>query len=169
MVINANSWTLDMVKWMKSRAWEVVIAFLLLLPIVAFDEIMTLRNELQSSDDYFIVRSVYVNDVIEGQDAILIYDRIVKRPFKGIWTAVVFTISKPDGNLYGVCNNSNIVYYEPAVKLPRAGVTLSWFIEKDCKLPPGEYSIQTVWEVEVSSMVKKYVKFTSNVFTVIPK
>jgi len=158
-----------MVKWMKSRAWEVVIAFLLLLPIVAFDEIRTLRNELQSSDDYFIVRNVYVNDVIEGQDAILIYDRTVNRPFKGRWTAVVLTISKADGSIYGVCNNSNIVHYEPVVKLPSTGVTLSWFIEKDCKLPPGRYSIQTVWEVEVSSMVKKYVKFTSNVFTVIPK
>lgn len=144
-----------------------LIAALIIIPFYIFTKLEEIQSRLIDPSDYFVVNNVHVEDAVRGGDPTVIYDRIVVRTFRGRWIAGVFSLPEQQGaEAYGVCNNSGEVEYKPSVKLPITGVTLSWFIEKDCKLEPGKYVLRTVWELLFPEGVVKRVRFTSNVFTI---
>ena len=148
------------------------IAALIIMPIYIFQQLDKINSKLSDPSDYFIVNNVHVGDAEEGEDHRVIYDRIVVRPFRGRWIAGVFSVpTEAGGTTYGVCNGSSEVDYKPSVVLPKTGVTLTWYMESDCvkTLPPGKYTLRTVWEIQLPGEVVKRVRYTSNIFEVLPR
>lgn len=115
---------------------------------------------------WFEVYDVYVPDFVEGDDPPIIYDKVVRKPFVGEWVADIRPFT--EGTPAAVCVGSGTSHYaveEQAKENP----TLEWYIGKDCKLPPGTYTMSTVWEVRPEGYPTKYVEKNSNVFTVFPR
>jgi hypothetical protein len=112
--------------------------------------------------DWFVVRKVDVADSPEGTDPALIYDREIRKPFEGKWIVEIIRIS----DKFKICSNDGSNMYEPKYNLPDAGVTLSWFIRKDCKLPKGQYVAQTYWTIKPEGFPEKKMRVVSNIFEV---
>lgn len=116
-------------------------------------------------EDWFTIRQVSVADFAAGtDDAPVVYDREIRRPFEGDW--IVKVIAIPDNVL--VCSGSGTNYYEPQDKVPEIGVTFDWFVGKDCRLAPGQYALRVHYKLRVIGYPEKYLDVSSNVFRVLP-
>lgn len=147
-----------------------VVAGSIILAWVIYDKLDAIQSNLVDTNDYFIVNNVHVADAKEGGNPKVIYDRLVVRDFRGQWIASVRRVAEREGDpAYGVCNNSQPVDYKKSTVLPKTGVDLEWYIEKDCKLKPGRYFLKTIWEIFLPGQVIKRVRYSSNIFTIHPK
>lgn len=107
---------------------------------------------------YFTVNTVEVADRPVGEDNPVVYGRVIEQPFWASWAAKI----KAVGDDRVACIGTGRHYYEPTDVITE--VTLSWFVEKDCALPVGDYIMSTVWTLDNGLSVRN----TSNVFRVLP-
>lgn len=121
----------------------------------------------EPSETFFEIKNVAVPNFIEGDDPNIIYDRVVKKPFSGTWNVEVHRAGEATD--YAYCTGSGTNRYEPKESLPKAGVTMSWFIGKICVLPAGQYTLQTNWEIRPDGYPTKHESYNSNLFRVLPK
>lgn len=119
------------------------------------------------AETFFEVKSVSVPDFIEGDNPLIIYDRHAKKTFFGYWNVEVHKLGEATD--YAYCSGSGSAKYEIKEQLPKIGVTLEWFIGKDCKLPPGQWILQTNWEIHAEGYPPKFLTFNSNLFNILPK
>ena len=134
---------------------------------VATDRYETMKLKAAPVDDWFSVRSVTIPDFVEGDDPMIQYDRQVHQEFSGTWNVEIHEVGGISD--YALCSGSGTNLYQPKEELPKAGVKLSWFIGKDCKLPRGQYIAQMNWEVRPIGVPTKALSITSNNFHVAPK
>jgi hypothetical protein len=118
-------------------------------------------------DHWFTVRSVTIPDFTVGTDPLIQYDRQIRQPFNGTWNVEIHPVGGEAD--YALCNGSGISFYEPKETLPKAGVTLSWFVGKECKLPEGQYIAQMHWEIRPVDVPTKILQISSNNFHVTAK
>ncbi len=112
--------------------------------------------------DWFLVRKVDIADSPEGTDPAVVYDREIRKPFEGKWIVAIIRTS----DKFKICNGNGESVYEPKYALPEAGVTLSWFIGKDCKLPKGQYIAEAFWTIKPEGFPEKKMRIVSNIFEV---
>jgi len=113
--------------------------------------------------NFFVVNSVNVSDTKYGYDPPVVYDRTIKRPFTGEWTA---EINNAETGVTA-CRGFGRSDYQPKDVLPDATVTLSWFVSAKCNLFPGHYVVETVWRVQPEGYEHpKILRNVSNIFTV---
>lgn len=124
------------------------------------------KKEVPAST-WFEVKNISVPNFVEGDDPMMIYDRKIIKPFHATWSVEVHRAN--DAVDYAYCYGSGNQFYEPKEILPKSGVTLSWFIGKDCKLPEGQYTLQASWEIRPEGYPTKIETYTSNLFRVLPK
>jgi hypothetical protein len=115
---------------------------------------------------WFEVKNVAVPNFIAGTDPQIIYDRTVHKPFSATWNVEVHLAG--DKTDFSYCTGSGVNNYEPSPEAKDANVLLSWFIGKDCHLPPGQYLLQTNWEIRPEGYPTKRESYSSNLFRVLP-
>lgn len=104
----------------------------------------------------------------DGQPALVVYDRKIKRRVFISYAAVIHRI-QPDTI---ACEAEGGPYwYDPDRKLPAPEeMTLAWWAPGDprcSKLPPGEYIMETCWTAQISSLLpEKAICVQSNPFTI---
>lgn len=125
------------------------------------------RREAMLPERWFVVSNVAVPDFIQGSDPIITYSRDVRLPFIGHWLADIHKAGSE--STFPVCSGSGTSRYEPTDAMPDTGVTLSWFMDKKCDLPPGKYILDTTWQIDPEGYPQKTTRFTSNPFTVLPQ
>ena len=118
------------------------------------------------AEAFFEVKSVSVPNFIEGDNPLIVYDRLVKKQFMGFWNVEVHMLAGATD--YAYCTGSGSAKYETKEQLPKIGVTLEWFIGKDCHLPPGQWILQTNWEIHADGYPPKFLTFNSNSFNILP-
>lgn len=116
--------------------------------------------------DWFIANEIHIPPHVEGENPFMTYDREVLKPFVGTWVVDIRAVGVKTA---AVCTGSGTSKYEPDEPVPANGVTLSWYIGKDCKLPPGEYVAETDWEIRPEGYPTKHERRVSNVFQVLPR
>lgn len=112
------------------------------------------------------IKNLAVPNFIAGTDPQITYDRTVKKPFSGTWNVEVHLAG--DKSDYSFCTGSGVNDYEPSPEAKDANVSLSWFMGKDCHLPPGQYFLQANWEIRPEGYPAKRESYSSNLFRVVP-
>lgn len=112
----------------------------------------------ERAEDWMIVNKVYVPDFYVGEDPEIIYDRTVVKAFFGRWNVKIYDAE----TTIPVCSSQGTNLYEP-IDYP-VGVTLSWYLGKQCNLKPGRYLMRSIWVVGDGLMARN----TSNIFEVRP-
>jgi len=127
---------------------------------------LDLRKEAEPIDNWLVIKSIQVPDHVLGEDAAVIYDREIKRPFIGTWTASVEAVP---ANRDFLCRASGVNDYQPGDALPSGGVTLSLIFGAHCPWYAGNFVLRTAWEIRREGYDIKVVRQTSRVFRVLPK
>ena len=114
------------------------------------------------------VPSIRVMNAKAGEDVRMFVDRRINRDFTAHWTAVIRLDNGSDSTV--VCAANAVSNYRQGSALPPL-VTLSWWTNGRCTtLPPGVYSITTIWELNGGTFLPdKEVEAVSNLFEVTPK
>jgi hypothetical protein len=118
-------------------------------------------------EEWFVVRNVAVPDFIEGTDPLISYAREIRKQFVAQWIVEVHPVGVKDN--FAICTGSGVNNYEPFEQMPENGVTLSWFIGKNCNLKQGKYILDATWSIMSEDMPPKVVRFGSNPFMVLPR
>lgn len=114
------------------------------------------------STDWFYVQSINVADGSAGNPNIpVIYDRVIKKPFVGEWYAEL----KRASDQFLMCSGNGKSLYDTNDTLPETGVTLKWFMNRECVLPPGQYFIETSYKIKADGYPEKNYRVASNLFT----
>lgn len=94
---------------------------------------------------YEVNRVAVIEPVYDGDEINLSVSREVKRPFDGEYDVII--VDEQTNSI--VCENGGSLRYEPDRTLPKP-LTLRWWINKECDLPPSEYYMVTRWKIEWS-------------------
>ncbi len=119
------------------------------------------------TDTFFEIKNVSVPNFIEGENPFIVYDRQIKKTFTGYWNVEAHMLAGSTD--YNYCSGSGSALYTPKETLPKVGVSLEWFIGKDCHLTAGQWVLQANWEIHAEGYPPKFQTYTSNIFTVLPK
>lgn len=123
----------------------------------------TASREAAPATDWFVVRNLSVADGLSGDSALpVVYDREIKKPFTGRWTAEIKNAETKTTACYG----GGSARYEPREALPGAGVDLEWLMQKRCSLSPGQYFVEINYDLFPANYPTKEYRAVSNVFTV---
>ena len=163
MILNPMMW--KTYHNIRRHLLEFAIAWLLFIGIVLmYNYIRQQERENAPATDYLEVKQVAVPDFAHGDNPVMIFDRIIKRAFHGVYTVEVQEV----GTLIALeeCTESFPVNYAPDKKLPKGGPTLFWFIGKKCEIPIGQYRLYTCWDIERERASTKHYCVTSPIFTV---
>lgn len=116
---------------------------------------------------WFEARSVFIASSRVGEPVPMVVDRVVKRPFTGIWYVTIRRWEAPGWVVY--CNTTGTSNYGVDSKLPSA-LTLDWWTAGACTpLPEGRYAIDTTWRIYgTGPLPTKDVRVVSNIFEVTP-
>lgn len=120
-----------------------------------------------SAENFLEVNAVFVNDTVQGTDAIMVVNSIVFVNFPGEYSVIV----KDALDRTAVCTASDSLTYKTReTALPPQ--TLSWWAnDGECTaatLSPGAYYVDTTWWIShgVPGYERTTVNVESNVFTV---
>lgn len=155
------------------RTVELVFAAFLVFLLTSYLKQQELdRFDAIPATDWFEVTELFVPNFVVGQDPIISYSREIKKPFQGFW---VVEVERRDGRsdrerFFSACSGAGTNNYVPGDYLDPDKLTWSWFIGRECKIPPGTYRLVATWDMKVEEWgrVKRY-KVLSNVFTVYGK
>lgn len=132
--------------------------------IVASSWLMIVGANMLPASLWFTVDSVHVQDTSISEDPKMEVAREVHRPFTGRWIATLYR-QNINGAWSAFCTGRGANDYRPGVVLPD-DLRLSWWMERQCVLPPGNYVLRTTWRMEVFNWLYKDVSIQSNEFQV---
>lgn len=147
----------------KVDFFSLMAASLLFVGYSAYD-----RNVKSSAPatEFFEVKNINIPDFTQGTDPVMAYDRTIKKNFIGTFIVEIHKAEKDVHN--AVCSNSATRTYK-ANEQPPDIVTLDWFVDRKCGLPPGQYVVETTWKIEAEGYPAKEYSALSNVFRVLPE
>ena len=157
----------------RLRLIELTVAILVTAAIIQIVEARNAREERRERVEreqtpvsaWFEVNEVFVPDHEVGEDPVVIYDRTVHERVVGFWIAEVQRLGE-NGALTNVCPGSGVAEYDPGEALDAPSITLSWYMDRQCNLGPGQYRIKTVYTFSKPDWPDKELTTASNVFTV---
>ena len=127
---------------------------------------MAVQQQLaeRPATDWFTVNFIAIPDFRTGEDPTISYDRTILQPFFGRWFAEINRVGTSRADL--ACEGSGTRSYTPGDPLPDP-VTLSWLMQKDCHLMPGQYQVIIKWQIDRPGIQMQAVdEATSHVFRV---
>lgn len=125
------------------------------------------RNSLPI-EDWVDVRSVFVPDHVVNQDALVVYDRDIKKPFIADWTVKAMPVEESPTFICEAAGKKDYVAGDK--NLPDAGITLEYiFRAHPCKWEPGDYILKTTWIIKRPGYEDVVLRRNSNVFKILPE
>lgn len=123
-------------------------------------------QDTRSASEWLVVDRVIVRDTKQGLPVRMHVERQIVKDFTGTWSVNIRSVST-DG-LEIACTASGGGLYRKAARFPDP-LTLDWWtFPVRCDLPPGQYTVDTVWRIQAASDRVKTVTALSNVFTILP-
>lgn len=110
------------------------------------------------------MRSIRISDSKPGIAPAMFVDRSINLSFGGNRTVVVMR-----KNLNGFsyfCSTQGYFDFVAGSPVPTDINLSQWMTRDDCVLPAGQYIVQFSWDIRVLGALDKYVRVTSNVFTI---
>jgi hypothetical protein len=154
----------------KNRLIELTLAIMLgwtTIQIIQYREDQS-RAEIEPTD-WFEVFEVYVPDHPAGSNPNLVYDRVIREPFRGFWVAEVQQRDRlTDAASFNACTGSGVADYAPEDVLPDRTVSWEWFMGRPCNVAPGTYRIQITYDMRRDDYPTKRIVVFSNTFKVTP-
>lgn len=161
--MNWTSW-----EFWRFRMMELAVAIVIAFGVIYFTNLVT--NQYRASippNAWLAVAEIFVPDHEVAEDPMIIYDRIVRQDFPGMW--VVEVQKQEPGALFSpACVGSGVTEYRVDTVLPDRRVSLSWFVGKHCYLRAGTYRIRATWTIQLPEWPEKKTAYTSNLFRVLP-
>lgn len=111
---------------------------------------------------HYFEAKVEVPDFTQGDDPTVKYIRSIKRTQRMDYLVEVRSANQKGGGQFCEGSGSAIYAEDEAVALP---LTLSTYVNAQCKLPPGLFIMETCWSYRVAIFPKTYCA-RSNVFRV---
>lgn len=135
---------------------------LLLLPVVLY------RHYLDAlpSTSFMTVSALHISDAPAGTSPEMTVKRSIHWPFVGEWNNTL-RHRTPEG-FVSVCTSSGVTGFHPDNALPRPLTLDHWMRPGRCILLPGDYRLDTVWSIHSDGYPEKFLRGTSNVFTIHP-
>lgn len=133
---------------MKHLWWTV--PYLLVIFFIWYTAIEAVKfiNGLPPRAEDFFEATVQVPDFKAGENPIVIYDTMIKKPFGGVYRVEVKTITG-DVVCIGSNTHNNIIDYTPDDRINPDKVTLDWFVG------PIVGPIHTNFEDKCSQLIEK--------------
>lgn len=152
----------------KKRTTEFAIAIGLFVFLLAATPIyLTWWHSDALPIEFFEVKQMYISDYTVGDQPIVSYERVIRRPFLGEWSAEIQVVG--DGVLYAVpgCKGVGRGHYTPQKTLPPK-IDMEWLVGAKCdtKLSAGKYRVEITWTLKVPNYPEMEYSFVSNVFEV---
>jgi hypothetical protein len=143
--------------WISGLAFA-LIAFILYLQI--YDRFVTLQPV-----SAFFTAAVTVPDFAVGTDPLIYYKRDIRQNFVADFTV---TVRNTDGTQTGCRGRGEGFPYKIDQPLKPGDVTLTWYVYDECTLDllPGQYYLETLYEIRLEELPRKFLTTLSNVFTV---
>lgn len=161
----------------KDRLTELALAGLVTMAVIQTTDMLSQRErDILPPSAWFQVHEVFVPDFTEGENPMILYDRIIREEFRGFFVVEVQR-QLENGLWFADCSGSGVNDYTPEDALPQAAdtpgnyVTLDWFINRagsPCRPEPGEYRLRTSYELSRPNWPVKTTLNISNVFTITP-
>jgi hypothetical protein len=150
----------------RRRIGEIAASLVIVFAVVQLSEAIGDRSRSTvPASDWFVVNEIYVPDHEAGADPRMIYDRTIKEDFVGFWIAEVQRV-KPGGLFQHECSGFGVVPYTTDDTIENDEVSWSWFMGRDCDVPPGRYRIRATYTMKRPGWPEKETSATSNLFTV---
>lgn len=150
----------------RLRLMEIATAVVIAIGVIYFTTLF--NRQWQSTvppNAWIAVNEVLVPDHVQGEDPLIIYDRVIRQDFPGMW--VVEVQKEEPGALFSpACVGSGIQEYRVETILPDRRVALSWFLGRDCALEPGRYRLRATWTIQLPDWPEKKTSYTSAIFSV---
>lgn len=162
--------------WTKRGNWlALLLAFIVSAVLIGwqtyaerqYERQMLAERIAEPAETWLYIRNVAVPDHIEGENPVITYDRDIRRNVRASWVAEVHSVT-PEG-LFLTCTGNGTNSYKVNERLPEAGVSLEWFMGKNCDLKAGRYIIETEWFLHIDGYPEKVTSFVSNPFSVLPR
>lgn len=133
---------------------------LVLLPVVLY------RNYIDAipSTAFMSVSEIRIADAPVGTSPEMTIKRDIHWPFIGEWNNIL-RHRTPEG-FVSVCTSSGVTGFHPDNALPRPLTLEYWMRPGRCILPPGDYRLDTVWTIHSDGYPEKFLRGTSNIFTI---
>ncbi len=141
-----------MAKSIRNNLWDLGIGILVAILLFlggseAFRVYRLATVQLVPVASYFEPVQLEIPDYKVGEDPIIFYDRIIHKEFSGNWIVELQLIQK-DGSPIAICTATGEAIFQPEKKQPEGGTHLSWFTDKDCRLPAGTYRAVANWTID---------------------
>jgi hypothetical protein len=119
---------------------------------------------------WFVAGVPEVEDSMQGQCPAVIWDREIRRPFRGKWVATLMRRT-PSGRYFSYRPYQGGTDYQTDADLPVPLDLAWWFLidPRECNWPPGQYRLHTVWTIYPDAGGEKLVRRTSPPFTIHPR
>lgn len=126
----------------------------------------SMYERYRPANDWFDVKSIYIEDTTIGENPVMKYSRQIKQPFRGRWIAEMQHL-QPVGQWVAECIATGDANYSPD-KVPPDPLKLSWWTYPiDCAPKhAGKYRLSTSWTIELPGGLTKQVFAISNTFNV---
>ena len=144
---------------------DIMALIVVILMVFGWNKWDEAQKENAPARDWFVVENIFIPSFIEGENPVMTYSFTVLRETRGLWRIEIFETKQSQETSAAVCVGSGIGNYKPG-KGPKSGVTLEWFMGKDCKLPAGEYVAVATWTLQPKGYPEKIVTYVSNPFVV---
>jgi len=152
----------------RFRAMEAAVAIVIVIGVIYFTTLATRQYRATIPPNAWIaINEIFVPDHVQGEDPMIIYDRLIRQDFPGMWVAEVQR-EEPGAMFSPTCLGSGVHEYRTDMVLPERRVPLSWFMGKKCELAPGRYRVRATWTVQLPDWPEKKTTYTSALFRVIP-
>lgn len=110
------------------------------------------------------VSDVHASETELPRPVAMTADRIIRRPFHGLW--IVEVRRQTEGTWVLTCAASGRAWYRPASALPQ-NLTLAWWSNNQCSATePGTYRIDTTWTITPEWLSDRRFSVQSNAFRV---
>lgn len=142
---------------MSEHHWLLAIAavWVLVLSASSFDRFLP-------ASIWFKVRQVHVFDAKVGDSPLMAVEHTIYRPFQAQWIAEVEKWNGTKFVLINECTGRGSSNYSPENDFPEPLDMDWWVFPADCQLTPGQYRIETRWELSGGQQVRA----VSNLFAV---
>ncbi len=128
-------------------------------------EVAQMRS-LAPVNEWLTVKDIYVEDAFNGEDPLVVGDRIIHKKFPADWTVEIQRVEKSVFYLHCTGNGHN--NYNIDDNLPNEIKLMGWWAQvPECKLPAGRYRACTSWEIQPPGYPTKIQEKCSNVFSII--
>lgn len=124
------------------------------------------QKRLLPGTAWLVINEIYVPDHRQGENPLLIYDRLIREDFTGFWIVEVQRV-QPDGLFQHECAGFGTSQYSTDEVIADNTVSWYWLIGRPCAVPPGDYRLRISYTMKRPGWPEKEAIAFSNIFRVV--